>query len=127
MPFMKLPPPKSPPRFAVVPAVVAEDLLVVELLLTLSWDLAGVLLKDFFPPLKERGLASALSTGIVTTTVKANKLNKSKAFFHMTVKFLLLGLVCKGIRLFHTCDLAVGFTFSLVRKRLVLEFLINRF
>jgi hypothetical protein len=90
MPFMKLPPLNSP-RFVEVPVVDADDLLVVELLLTPLWDLEGVLLNDFLPELK-RGFASALSTGIVTATVKANRLSNSSAFFHMVMIFLLKGL-----------------------------------
>jgi hypothetical protein len=88
---MKLPPPNSP-RFVDVPADVVEDLFVVELLLTPLWDLEGVVLNDFFPPLNERGLASALSTGIVTATVNANRLSNSSAFFHRVMIFLLKGL-----------------------------------
>jgi hypothetical protein len=81
MPFMKLPPLKNP-RFVVEPEV-DDDLFDVELLLIPLSDLAGVWLNDFLPELKERGLASALPAGTVTTTVKANRLNSNKAFFHI--------------------------------------------
>jgi hypothetical protein len=90
---MKLPPLKNP-RVVLVPVVADEDdLFVVELLLTLL-DWVGALLNDLLPELKERALASALSAGIVTTIVKANKLNNNNAFFHMGFQFLLLGCVC---------------------------------
>ncbi|BBI33618.1 hypothetical protein KCTCHS21_30170 [Cohnella abietis] len=40
-------------------------------------------MKDFFPELKERGLASAPSAGTVTAIVKTNRLRTSSTFFNM--------------------------------------------
>lgn len=57
IPLIKLPPLKNPGLLG-VPAV-EDDLFVVELLLTLSCDFAGVLLNDFLPELNELGFASA--------------------------------------------------------------------
>lgn len=92
MPFRKLPPLKNP-RCWVPAVVVALDLFVVELLLTLSCDFFGVWLNDFLPELNERGLASAAPVPIGaadTAKLNANTLITIISFFHMALRFLLV-------------------------------------